>query len=235
MNETRWILFDAVGTLIHPAEPIADVYGRIGRKHGSRTRSAQVARHFKSVFASVYESESENSPLGAAVSSEEIEAERWREIVSRLLPDCDDARSCFEELFAHYGDSEAWRLFPDVLPTLKNLREGGFRLAVASNFDRRLRTVWRGLASSDSVDEVFVSSELGVRKPHVEFYSRIAAALGEDPQSLLMVGDDFRNDVEAALDAGCAAVWLDRATTAPQAADIPSITTLSEFTDRIGP
>ncbi|HEV3344531.1 MAG TPA: HAD family hydrolase, partial [Pirellulales bacterium] len=62
----------------------------------------------------------------------------------------------------------------------------------------------------DRCDYVFVSSELGVRKPSPDFFSQIAKALHVAAERILLVGDDRSNDYLAARAAGWQAVFLDR-------------------------
>ena len=46
----RAVVFDAVGTLIHPNPPAAAVYYEVGRRHGSRLTQDVVARNFVSAL-----------------------------------------------------------------------------------------------------------------------------------------------------------------------------------------
>ena len=44
------VVFDAVGTLIEPAPPAAEVYAAVGRKYGSRLSVPEVAPRFRAAF-----------------------------------------------------------------------------------------------------------------------------------------------------------------------------------------
>ncbi len=130
-DSCRWIAFDAVGTLIKADPPVAEVYHRIGRAHGSRQTLAEVRLRFRDTFQQRSSSESQQT-------SEAIEYDFWQQFVGQVLGDLDDHASCFAELHAWFARPSAWRCFDDVGPSLSALRDRGFQLAIASNFDARL-------------------------------------------------------------------------------------------------
>ncbi|MGD9855694.1 MAG: HAD family hydrolase [Planctomycetaceae bacterium] len=219
----RWIAFDAVGTLITADPPAADVYHRIGSRHGSQLRLEEVGCRFA-------ESSGRRTSDDNLSSSESIEHDFWRAVVGDVLTDVRDAEACSAELHAWFAQPSAWRCFEDVEPALTTLAERGYRLAIASNFDGRLHPVCKGLPPLESVATRVVSSEMGWRKPHAGFFQGLSSACGCRPGQILMVGDDIRNDVRAAEEAGLKAVWLDRHRTIDAARDsTPIIQSLVEL------
>lgn len=199
-----WIVFDAVGTLIRPNPSVADVYRAAGARHGSRLSREQVALRFRESFAAVF------GASAAATASETNERDLWREIVVRIFDDLVDAEACFQELFDHFARPSSWELFPDAAEAVRTLLERGQRVAIASNFDHRLHDVCAGLPPLDRVPYRLISSELGHRKPNPEFYRAVVRALETAPEEIVMVGDDFENDVAAPRRAGLRAIWIDR-------------------------
>ncbi|MEX0703426.1 MAG: HAD-IA family hydrolase [Planctomycetales bacterium] len=219
----RAVAFDAVGTLIFPDPPVAAVYGEIGKRHGSQRAGDDVARRFRDAFALA---ERETPTDRAAWDRPDVlrcdepgERARWGTIVATVLDDADDPQACFDELFAHFARPAAWTVYPDVMECLAELKARGYRTAVASNFDARLVRLLRDLPGLQDVDVPLISSLVGYRKPSRFFYDAAAAALRLPPQELLVVGDDWENDVEGARRAGLQAVFLDRqAATRPTSA-----------------
>lgn len=65
------------------------------------------------------------------------------------------------------------------------------------------------------ISAIFLSSETGSSKSSPRFYSHIATQLGVKPQQLVMIGDDFANDVHSARQAGLHPFWVP----APPASD----------------
>lgn len=201
------IVLDAVGTLIDPEPSVARAYADAAARQGVAVEIADVKRRFGLYFRD----DEVDEQRGPMVTDESIEYRRWRRIVASVLPDLPEPDRAFAELWDHFGRPEAWRCFPDVASGLVALREGGFRVRVASNFDGRLRAVVAGLPElAGFVDTLVISSEVGYRKPHARFYQAACASLGLPPGRVLCVGDDPENDVLGAERAGLRGILLDR-------------------------
>lgn len=167
--------------------------------------------------------------IGAWFTAEDEQFERWRSGVigfqdqrrARLrtvLPQLgvavpgDDTGldAVFDDYLRAYR--EAWRLFPETLPLLHELRDLGHRLGLLTNgtetqqLDKLART---GLA--DAFDVVCISERIGFQKPDVRAFHALAAQLDVDPADCLFVGDDPERDVTGARAAGMRAVLVDHA------------------------
>ena len=198
------ILFDAVGTLIYPEPCVAEAYRGIGAGFGCRGGVEEINRGFQQAFA--FEEARDGF---AGRTSEERERSRWRNIVLQVFPDATDHDGLFEALWRHFADPVNWSVFPDASAGWERLA-GAHRLAIASNFDSRLKRICQAHPLLASLRDVFVSSELGSRKPSRRFFAEIEARLGISGKQLLLVGDDLRNDYQAALDAGWQAILIAR-------------------------
>jgi putative hydrolase of the HAD superfamily len=115
-----------------------------------------------------------------------------------------------EDLYAAFSRSEVWKVFPDTVVTLSDLRERGLNLAVISNWDRRLPHILAGLDLDRFFSVVTVSSLEGVEKPAPEIFWRTARRLGVRPEETLHVGDSLREDYQGASHARCASLLVDR-------------------------
>jgi putative hydrolase of the HAD superfamily len=103
-----------------------------------------------------------------------------------------------------------FRPYPDVLPALRELRERGATLVIASNWDCSLPD-WLGPPGiTQLVDGVVTSAEVGAPKPDPRVFERALAIAGVAPSEALHVGDTVNNDVEGAAAAGVRAVLLQR-------------------------
>ena len=121
-------------------------------------------------------------------------------------------------------------MFPEITLAIARLREAGYRLCVASNFDARLRRVAEGLPDLEAWgDAIVVSSEVGYRKPHRRFYEAACTRLGLPPARVVCVGDDLENDFKGPTRAGLLAALIERGS--PPRGDVPSYPGLGEFVD----
>ncbi len=214
-SSLRAIVFDAVGTLIAPATPVAAVYAAAAARQGLLIEPTHVKERFHTALARAH-----GNPERNFKTDEAAERLLWRQIVADCLPDLPHPELAFDELWDHFGTPAAWRVFDDVGPALRRLRDRRLALAVASNFDARLRRVIRGFVELTPLyDHIIVCSEIGVRKPAAEFYRAVAARLGLPAGAILHVGDDPLHDVAAPASCGMATLLLDRGPTRPSSAD----------------
>jgi putative hydrolase of the HAD superfamily len=226
-NGPMGVALDAVGTLIDPDPPVAEAYAEMALRQGVVLDRAVIKARFHQSFRD----DEEDEARGPLVTDEPTEHRRWRRIVANVLPEVADLARAFEELWTHFGRPDAWRCFPDVGPTLQALRERGVPVRIASNFDGRLRAVVRGLPELNWLSEVLViSSEVGYRKPHPEFYRAICASLALPPERILSVGDDEENDVLGAERAGLRGLLIDRRGCRAEA--VTSLFSLAEWAAR---
>ncbi|QDU77119.1 dUMP phosphatase [Bremerella volcania] len=203
---------DAVGTVIEPSPSVADAYLAAGRAHGMDLDRETIRQRFRQAIAkySVHAYGTLQGSDDPLRTDEKTEVARWRAIVHFVLsPRPEQQDEVFQALWSHFGQADNWRLFEDVSPALSLLHSAGFTLGLASNFDQRLRPiVERHLAAFDL--RLFVSSEVGWVKPATAFYERATDALGCQPQEILLIGDDWENDVQAPRDFGWQALYLTR-------------------------
>ena len=224
------VMLDAVGTLIAVAEPIGRTYARFAAQHGIALAPDEVERRFDEALADA-------PPLAFpgvdAARLAERERAWWSAVVRRAFGPAAERPSfdrCFAELFAHYGRPEAWRVFPEVPEALRLLRAHGLKLAVVSNFDRRLPPVLASLGLRPLVDLVVHSTAAAAAKPDPAIFRGALSALGVAPPAALHAGDGLVTDVEGARRAGLRAVLVDRGEHRPRLpAGVPRIAALSEL------
>jgi putative hydrolase of the HAD superfamily len=203
----RAVVFDAVGTLLQPDPPFAAVYAEVGRRFGSKVAGDNLRRAFRAAFSRQEELDCAN----AWRTSEQRELDRWRAIVGEVLSDAKDVQACFTALYQHFSDPHNWRCDQDAEEVLGALDQRGVKVAMASNFDRRLRPVAAGFPALANLRIVVISSEVGWRKPAPEFFTAVCKSVNEAPGDILFVGDDLANDYEGSLAAGFRPILFDPA------------------------
>ena len=112
------------------------------------------------------------------------------------------AERAFEVFFAARNELQP---YVDVQPALERLRTR-YTLASLSNGNADLELI--GLAAFFSVS--LNARQIGVAKPHLYCFEKLARDLRVEPQNILYVGDDPFLDVEAARAAGLRTAWMNR-------------------------
>ncbi|MCE9529643.1 MAG: HAD family hydrolase [Planctomycetes bacterium] len=205
-NAVRAVFFDAVGTLLHPADPVVETYRTIAHKHGLDLDEATIRSRIRDSFA---RQEMIDQEAGWR-TSEERELERWRTIVRETLRENAHSESCFQELWDWYREPRAWSLPVDADRVLNDLSGRGLVIGMASNFDARLAGIVERMPGlSLLADRCVISSLVGWRKPAPEFFHEVARVAGCAAGQILFVGDDYRNDYTGARAAGMRALHLD--------------------------
>ncbi len=218
-ENVRAVLFDAVGTLITPTTPVAEVYHDFGRRHGSRLEAKAIAARFPAALRA--------ADVCQGRSDERIEFDRWRAVVAHVFDDLSKTEPLFQELWTHFARPDSWQLVPRSVELLEGLIAGEYVVGVASNFDARLRTVLSGPNRVPAAVKPFISSDLGWQKPHLGYFRSVERALGLSPQEILLVGDDWDNDVCGGRSAGWQAIWVSPKTSA----DTPRVASLAELAE----
>src|SRR5574344_966573 len=91
-------------------------------------------------------------------------------------------------------------LHPEAIPFLDELKRANVKTAILSNFDHYPH-VYRFLKQtklSDLMDAIVISSEVGLKKPDAEIFEYTLQKLNLSASSTLMVGDDYKKDIEGA-------------------------------------
>jgi putative hydrolase of the HAD superfamily len=219
LDGIRWVLFDAVGTLIYADPPVAEAYRSVATRFGSQLTVAEISKRFRRALAA--------EQASGGPTSEAKELERWRRIVASVIDDVPKhAEALFHQLWRHFADSRGWRVYPDVHRALAALQLRGYRLGIASNFDGRLYRIVRRHSALAKIKAIFVSSDIGFTKPDSRFFRGVEERLEVDPGQIALVGDDEVSDVQGATAAGWRAIRLDRSGTCDRADTIHSLAEL---------
>ena len=205
LSGVRAVFFDAVGSLLFPDPPAAEIYARVAARHGLTISVDDV----RARFLHAYREEEQIDRAAGWVTSEEREVRRWRKIVGESLAGVRDFEACFQELFQHFARPDAWRLDPHTALVLDQLQVRGLRVGIGSNYDARLLSVVDGIPSLAPLrDRVVISARVGCRKPSPEFFREVVRIAGCEPREILFVGDEVENDFEGARSSGLKAVLL---------------------------
>lgn len=106
------------------------------------------------------------------------------------------------------GDTIVYR--DDSLHIVTSLR-GRVRQYVVSNGTVTAQTKKLRLSGLGALmDGIFLSEELGVEKPNVEFFDKVFSVLGDtDRNQVMIVGDSLTSDILGGSNAGIVTCWYD--------------------------
>lgn len=205
------ITFDAGNTLLY-CDPIpAEIYAVELTRHGRAVSPEEV----EPVFAGAWAELQERTPAGIdRYGSEPGGEKQWwgaflREVLARLDHDAAWER-LLEDLYAAFSRPEVWKTYPETRITLETARERGLRLAVISNWDRRLPEILDGLDLTRYFEQIVVSAIEGVEKPAAEIFHLTLEKLGTRPERALHIGDSPLEDYEGSKAVGMVPVLIDR-------------------------
>ncbi|KAJ8449788.1 hypothetical protein Cgig2_001444 [Carnegiea gigantea] len=232
---THTALFvDAVGTLLVPAQPTAQIYREIGEKYGVKYSEDEILSRYRWAYGQPWGrsrlsttekgklgpfwiTEVDNQhPLNVFYTVKLFAFEVWKYVddgrpfwqyIVTSSTGCSDAQY-FEELYNYFMTEKAWKLCdPNAGKVFQALRKAGVKVAIVSNFDTRLKPLLQALNCEHWFDAVAVSAEVAAEKPNPMIFLKACDLLGVEPEDVVHVGDDRRNDIWGARDAGCDA-WL---------------------------
>ena len=140
------------------------------------------------------------------IKQDELRVKRFEQFLEAMGADGSP-----EKLSVDYVEQLSLRtdLIDGALETLQQLRESR-RFALITN---GLTTVQRGRLSrsplKDFFEAVIISEEIGVAKPHAEFFETAHKHTGRPPKSdILVIGDSLSSDIRGGIDFGVDTCWF---------------------------
>ena len=150
----------------------------------------------------------------------------WGAALDELGTHDDDLAADLAERFAAER-SARHRTYDDAPPLLDQLA-GRYALGLVTNGAADLqREKLRLSRLGHHFASVVVSAEVGAGKPEPLVFERALDELGVAPGEAMMVGDNFKRDVEGARRLGMSAVWLDRRARPP----VPGTITIASLAE----
>ena len=103
-------------------------------------------------------------------------------------------------------------LYDDVVPTLQQLKEDGFKLVIVSNWDTPLDPLAERLGIAHYFDIIVASHDERVRsaKPDPHIFEYALNAVGVSAEEAVHVGDTYEADIIGAQGVGIRPILIDR-------------------------
>lgn len=132
-----------------------------------------------------------------------------------IMEKVDNAALLSNELYEIYTDSviESIKLFEDILPTLKLIKDKEYSLVILTNGPaNEQRRKLKILDIEQYIDNIYISAETGLFKPDKKAFEYVLEDLKINPSQTMMVGNSLENDILGAEQIGIKTVLVDRNT-----------------------
>lgn len=230
------VLFDAGLTLIQSATPAAAVAGPVLGAHDIAFVAADLAQAMDRAEEYLEATWHRGDWWGAESTVRALFVAAYRHVlpaVPAVGADTGLATRLAEAIYDSYQDTRHWGLYPDVLPTLRQLRLAGLHMGIVSDWGHGLEAIVIELELQGFLEFLVVSSRVGLSKPDPAVFELALGRIGVAPERAVYVGDTYVKDVLGARAAGLTPVLLDRSGRAP-APDCLVVTTLADLPHLLG-
>jgi putative hydrolase of the HAD superfamily len=206
----RLLCLDAGFTLLTPRHSMADALAGVLNEDGREITEDDLQAAWEASDRWFWDEY--HRPGNDTWSDDSRIEEYWRRYNSVILGHLKvrEPEAVLERVLASQFAKDAWELYPDVEPMLREVKRLGVAIGIVSDWGSHLREVATELGLDRYVDFVLPSGAVGVAKPNPAFFHMALERAGVTASEGLMVGDSYRADVRGAWAAGMDAVWLDR-------------------------
>jgi len=133
-----------------------------------------------------------------------------RTLAHRLDPEIPLARieAATRQRQARFDYALTTAVSPDVVNTLRRLRDRGYQLALISNASTAEVQAWPDSPLRPLFDVSVFSCDVGMKKPDPAIYHYTAGQLDVEPQQCVFVGDGGSDEHHGAQASGMTPLWL---------------------------
>ena len=222
------LLFDFFNTLSHYEPPREQMYIDVCNKHGVHLEITNLYKSLPYADA-IYRDENQKSPV-----TERPEKEQMAIFISYITVALKGAGVEINDAIAmeilHKMKTTKWefKLFDDVLPTLKLLRERKFITGLITNVGQEADKTFSDIGLKQHLDFYVTSFQTGHDKPDPEIFLAALKKAGVRPDEALYTGDNYEQDVLGARGVGMQTLLLDRNDWFSEITDCIRIKDLSE-------
>lgn len=202
------VFLDAGGTLLHPHPSVGEIYAQVAGGYGSCAAAADIEKIFRKVWI-----ERDGMISLESHSDEEKERRWWYETVERVFDECGKIErfdDFFHELYDLFARPDVWRLYPETLEVMTELRRRKVCVAIVSNWDSRLFRLCDEFGLTPQVDFILASAVFGAAKPSPRIFEEALRLSGKPPEKCVHVGDSLADDIAGAHRSGIHSVLIDR-------------------------
>jgi HAD superfamily hydrolase (TIGR01549 family) len=221
MKKYKAVIFDLFDTLVNfnrSRLPTADIDGIEIKSTSIEVYKVFQKFHndvvFKDFYTAFTESYAEFEEKKRKNCREFHNRERFELMISKLntVTNCHPEELVDEMVLAHMGKIASAMEFPEENKDTLNTLKSKYRLAIISNFDHAptAYNILERFDISSLFERVFISIEVGWRKPKADIFFSAFNSLKIEPEEAIFVGDNFEADVLGSKGVGMDVVWINK-------------------------
>ncbi|XP_005075195.2 haloacid dehalogenase-like hydrolase domain-containing protein 3 isoform X2 [Mesocricetus auratus] len=196
--QMRLLTWDVKDTLIKLRRPVGEEYASKARAHGLVVEATALEQ----AFGQAYRVHSHNFP-NYGQSRGLTSRQWWVDLILSTfhlagVPDTRAIIPIADQLYTDFSTPSTWQVLEGVETTLRGCQKRGLRLAVISNFDRRLEDILVGLGLREHFDFVLTSEAAGCPKPDPRIFHKALQLACVEPAVAAHVGDSYLCDYQGA-------------------------------------
>jgi 2-haloalkanoic acid dehalogenase type II len=199
----RFCLFDVYGTLFsneglfrNTAERLSQV---IPSMHADDLE-IEVQKLYHQVFERIFQQE----------NAFESERTMYRQVYAILQENYQIRIDVSKWMDQMYEDFASKPIYPDTFDTLQEFREKGCTITFLSNIDQAPLKGLLARYPDLPYDYAVSSEEARCYKPHPGIFNRALSLMNASVEETVMVGDNYRADIQGGKALGMKTVWINR-------------------------
>ncbi|XP_037348163.1 haloacid dehalogenase-like hydrolase domain-containing protein 3 [Talpa occidentalis] len=192
------LTWDVKDTLLRLRRPVGEEYAAKARAHGLEVEAEALGQAFRQA----YKTQSHGFP-NYGLSQGLTSRHWWLDVVMQTfrlagVRDAQAVTPIAEQLYQDFSSPCTWQVLEGAEATLRGCRKLGLKLAVVSNFDRRLEDILVGLGLREHFDFVLTSEAAGCPKPDPRIFHKALQLAHVEPEVAAHIGDNYRCDYQGA-------------------------------------
>lgn len=206
------VFFDAGETLLGPHPSFHALFGDVLREHGEQLSEGAIQSAFEKIAPTMTEV-LDNLGTETWSTSSEVSRAFWGKVYRSAFDHMgiDDGQGILvSALYDRFTQYSSYRLFPDALPVLEQVRAAGLKLGLISNFEAWLEGMLVDMRIAHLFDDLVISGKEGIEKPDPRIFQMALDRSGVTGSESVYVGDHPRIDAEGARKVGMTDVLIDR-------------------------
>jgi len=206
-NFYKLIIFDGHGTLTFPKYSTLYIYTKIINQFHPQVLQKHIIEQYYILKIKHYKF-LKNKALNHIKVSWEEDRKRWFQLEKELFQTL-GVQTNYDELsykiLNDFMDPQNQCIYKDVEPTLNYLKMKGYKIGLLTNSDNRYKEILRHYKVLNFFDQLFISSEIGYKKPNLDLFQYITQKVNLAPENIIYIGDNYKLDIVPAKEAG----WKD--------------------------